>query len=202
MTKLNESIKESFECETKAFILFIALYLIGIIAGTFCVRFFSDVTLTEFGNLYKDYVTAGGNVFLNLMHVFIKEAVFLAVIFVLGYTVIGAPIVLLAPIYKGCSLGMVSGISVVLYGFKGMMLTACCFVIQSLIYLFADILVAYSSVRLSFALANVFKKGARYVPASKYTKPHFIKLLVCLIIILGGAIWETMISRLLLNIIL
>lgn len=202
MVKLNDSIKASFECENKAFILFVALYLIGIIAGTFCVKFFSANTITEFGNLYRDYITSGSNVFFNLAHVFIKEAVFLGVIFLLGYTVIGAPIVLLAPIYKGCSLGLVSGISVVLYGFKGMMLTACCFVIQSIVYLFADILVAYSSVRLSFALANVFKKGARYVPASNYTKPHFIKLLVCLVIILGGAIWETMISRLLLNIIL
>lgn len=168
MLKIKKTVNFIFECEFRVVVVLLLFFLLGMVFGTF---YSCNISSIE-ADTAKSIVS---NDFISLCF---KNLLLLTAVFLLGYTVIGAPLICFVLIYSGVSCGLFLGIFTSVYGFRGSVVAASCFYIFYLLNLMSLVFVAFSSLRLSFALYNVFKNNTRYVSPNIYSKPHMLKFCV------------------------
>ena len=164
MLKIKKAVNFIFECEFKAIVVLSMFFLFGMIFGAI-----HSCKMDLPSDVVKSIISD------NLMTLCLKNLLILTFAFLLGYTVIGAPLICFIIVYSGISCGLFLGIFSINFGFRGSFVAALCFYLFYFINLISLVFVSFSSIRLSLALYNVFKNNTRYVSPGIYSKPHMIK---------------------------
>lgn len=165
---LKKTIGFIFECEFKVIYILSAFYLLGIICGSFySIKIGGDSQVLVSSILADSFLT-----------LLLKNLLIIVLLFLLGYTVIGAPLICFLLMYSGVGCGLFCGIFVLRHGFVGCVLAALGFFLFYFINFISQVLVSFSSLRLSFALYNVFKNNTRYVSPDVYSRPHIFKFTI------------------------
>ncbi len=154
-----------FECELRVMLLLSVFFFIGMAFGAYH-------SCGEAAGELSD-VMAG-----EIIPLYLKNLLMLFVTFVLGYTVIGAPLICGAVIYGGVCCGLFCGLAVNLAGLAKGTLVIALFYVFYFVNVLCLLLMSFSSLRLSLALYNVFKNNTRYVSPEVYSKPHLLKFVV------------------------
>lgn len=184
MLKIKKAVNFIFECEFRAVAVLSLFFLLGMVFGAFY-----SCKMDLSADMAKNIITD------NLLSLFLKNLLLLTAVFLLGYTVIGAPGICFILIYSGVSCGMFLGIFTGFYGFRGSIVAALCFYLFYFINLISLVYVSFSSLRLSLALYNVFKNNTRYVSPNVYSKPHMLKFLVFAVLTLLSCTYYVYIGR-------
>ena len=184
MLKFKKAVNFIFECEFKVAAALSLFFILGMVFGAFysCKM---DLSADMAGNLITD----------DVLSLILKNLLLLTVVFLMGYTVIGAPLICFIIVYSGVSCGMFLGIFTGFYGFRGCVAAAICFYLFYLINLMSLVFVCFSSLRLSLALYNVFKNNTRYVSPGIYSKPHIVKFSVFAALTLFSCLYYVYIAR-------
>ena len=114
-----KAIKEIFE--NSRLIVLVLLFAGGIVAGSLVVK--KDVGLiAETEELLMDYAMkkAGQGVFQNFKCSFLTNIVFISVTVFSAFSLIGYPLILIVPFFKGLGMGLVSGYLYSAYKFMGL----------------------------------------------------------------------------------
>lgn len=165
--KYKNIFKLIFEYEQKVFVILFAVFFIGFLFGSFFVFFDGNAVDTSvlFEYTYTQLFT----------DVLVKNLILMIVMFVLGYTAIGSPVLFFCILYSGIYLGVLISSFTYTYGFKGCIASSLMFFPYYLLLVCSLFFITFSSLRLSVSLFNVFKSGTRYISPKKYCKPHILK---------------------------
>ena len=184
MLNIKKVISFIFECEFRVVAVLSLFFLLGIFFGSFY-----SCRLEMSSELVNSMISD------NLLSVFIKNLLLLSAVFLLGYTVLGTPLIFFIIIYSGVSCGLFLGTFCAFYGFRGALVASLCFYLFYFINFVSIIYVYFSSLRLSIALYNVFKNNTRYVSPSIYSKPHILKFSIFAVFLLVSSLYYVYIAR-------
>ena len=168
MLKIRQAVNFLFECEFKVIALLSAFIVFGLALGSFY----------GFGLSLGQGTDLGAFLSTGYFELLVKTLVVLLSSFLLGYTVVGAPLILFVLLYWGTCCGLFMSAVASNLGFKGCLLFGILFSVFFLVSFFSLILISFSSLRLSLALFGVFKNDTRYVSPKVYSNPHIIRFLV------------------------
>ncbi len=168
--KDKKNLKFIFEYEKKVLAILFIIFTMGFCFG--CYNLFNrpDVYLESFSH--------------NLNIVFLKNIVLITISFLLGYTVIGFPFLCFSVIYCGIFTGISLGYFTYFYGYTGCLFYSVIFYLYYLIFIFSYFFIVFSSFRLSASLYSVFKEGTRYISPKTYSRPHIIRFVFYISILL------------------
>lgn len=167
MLKFKRAVNFLFDCEFKVIVFLSVFIILGLVLGSYYGASFN----TEQGDNGSFLFSAG------YLNIFFKTVSLLFVSFLLGYTVIGTPLIFLVLLYWGACCGVVNTAAIKHLGFGD----GLAFVLLGSVYFVLTfvslLLISFSSVRLSLALFGVFRSDTRYVSPKVYSNPHIIKFL-------------------------
>lgn len=193
MSQLMSKIKKTFIYELPLIRLYAFLYLIGLFVGVAAAVLlrgdFSDQAYYLFSP-----ENAG-----DFLSVFLQQLVFFLLLFFLGLTVIGISLIPLYPLYKGFSLGLLVALSVILSGVRGFVFGALAFFAQNLYYTFLGYFICYSSTRLSVSLFSLLRGRGKHGVSYREFREHIFYFIILIPFILLGALWESKVVPLILN---
>ncbi len=136
------------------FIIITILFCIGIVIGVFLINSSNDIQKNEINNHIDNLLTNTKNSNeidrVNLLMLSIKNNILLIlIIWFLGCTVIGGPIIYLVILYKGFSVGYTISALVAVLGIKiGALVALASLLFQNIIYLPALFIIAESGIEL------------------------------------------------------
>lgn len=164
--KLVKWTKFFFECETKLLVILLSLFVTGYVWGAFStnisdVQAIPDLQFVLFNS--------------DLISLFIRYALSLVVVFLLGYCAVGLPFICFIMIYNGLCFGIFSEALLINYGFRNNVIVIVFLFFSVITYFISLSCVSFSSIRLSLTLFSVFRSETRYVSPSYYSTPHIIK---------------------------
>lgn len=189
--KQNDLVKTVFFYEQKAFILLFCLFFIGQTFGSF--YFFSSAESFEIKNILTDQTVA---------HMFLGDFLFLFLLFITGYTIIGFPVICLAVLYRGLCFGIQVCALTYTYGVKGCFLTAILLVLYYIAVIFSNMFVSFSSLKMSIMIYNIYKSETRLLSPKAYSKPHIIRFIIFSVVLFLAALYYKFIATPILTLIL
>ena len=160
-----------FEYERKVYFLLFTLFLIGF--GFGCYHGLGN-------NTYVDSIFNSDTAWIS---VFLKDSICLFITFILGYTVIGFPLLCSNVVFYGIYCGIFLSKFSAVYGIKGALCSGVVLLPYYFVVITTLLLLTFSSLRMSVALFNVFKNGTRFISPKVYSLPHIVKFIVFLILI-------------------
>lgn len=136
-------------------IVLTTLFISGLVVGALCVRTAGGEVLGKMAQLFQNYtqVRAQQSMFQNFSNSFIAGAIGILLLYLLGLTAWGTPLILCIPAFEGMGIGMTSGTLYADYGWPGFGYSALIIVPGALISTIAILLSARESIRYS---ANIF----------------------------------------------
>jgi len=154
-----------FDYERKVYILLFVLFSIGFGFGIY---------YSLCGEVNGDAVNnfCSNDTWLNLLF---KESLCLFITFILGFTVIGFPLLCLNVVFYGIYCGIYLSEYSLASGLNGALTSSVVLFPYFFITVTALILMTFSSLRMSVALFNVFKNGTRFISPKVYSLPHILK---------------------------
>jgi len=192
MSQLWVKIKNTFIYELPVIRLYALLYFIGITVGAFIAALLRNEFSFEAQLLFSPENAA------SFFSAFSQQFLFFLVLFFLGVTVIGMPLVPFYPLYKGFSLGLLVALSVIFSGVRGFIFGALAFFAQNFYYTVLGYFLCYSSTRLSISLFTLLQgKAGRSVPYREF-KVHIVCFLILLPFLAMGALWVSRVVPILL----
>lgn len=203
MKKILDKLKNNICTNKKMLIFFTTLTIIGIIAGSF----FSIIIKSDDKTLVNSYL----NTFfesidtskINYLDTFINSGlsniVFVLIIWLLGFSIIGMPLTLFMYFSKSFSLGFSIASLIINYKFKGILYSVI-YVIPSVLFLIAYTILMIYSLTLSLKLlSSIIKKKS--IEFKYIVNKYLLVLLITSIIIVIGILIETFIMPMLIKII-
>lgn len=188
-----DKLKKYLYINKKVFVFLISLSIIGVVFGSLLPIFLSEGDK----NVIGDYITSFVGDIKNtnsFMNVFINSIVsnfgFTILVWLLGVSIIGVPIVLVMFFSKCFVLGFSISSIIINYGFKGCLFGFLyafpLFVLYIFIYAFLTNYSLIFSFRFIFYITNKFDFNLK----SAFNK-YFMKLCICLCFVLVCCLYET-----------
>lgn len=164
MKRKLDKLKRRIKLDKNLFIFLIVLTIVGIIVGSLFVTLLSkdDQGLTTtYLNSFLDKIANNQLDFgVSLKNTLISNTLFVIIIWLLGISVIGLPIMIIMYFYKAFTLGFSVGSIIFNYHFKGIVFAIIYAFGQALLLLFLMVLLIYA-MSFSFKIINcIFRKKA------------------------------------------
>ena len=153
MKKLINSVYEVID-DSKIIFLWVLLFLlIGIVLGSCTVYYMSDFNKVEIGTYFSEFLSFLGTNKISYLQVLLRSifniAPIVLMIVLLGFTLIGCPVILFIDFVKGYILGFTFALLASILGGKGIILLALGIVIQQIIFIPCIIILSTVAVKNS-----------------------------------------------------
>ena len=189
MKKILDKLKMNIAVNKKLTIFFIALIIIGIVAGSL----FSIIIKSDDKTLIGEYLntffinieTNNINYYNTFINSIISNVIFILFIWLLGFSIIGLPITIFMFFSKAFSIGFSISCLIINYKIKGLIYSSIYIIPSQILFLSAYTILMIYSVTLSLKLlSSIIKKKSidfKYI-INKYL---FILLIVFIIATIG-----------------
>lgn len=173
-------------------ILLSMLFLIGIFYGTLILRvniFNNDIIIT---NLMEEYITKHQEqtVLACFYSSITSTCLFIIISYLLGYSAVFQPIILMLPLIRGIGLGYLMSLIYSTYLVRGVIFCAVIIIPSAIVSFFCILFACREAIKLSnlffFSFARKNSKPVELSTIRLYT----LKLVILLLISVGGAILE------------
>ena len=153
MKNLINSVYEVID-DSKIIFLWVLLFLlIGIVLGSCTVYYMSDFNKVEIGTYFSEFLSFLGTNKISYLQVLLRSifniAPIVLIIVLLGFTLIGCPVILFIDLVKGYILGFTFALLASILGGKGIILLALGIVIQQIIFIPCIIILSTVAVKNS-----------------------------------------------------
>lgn len=153
MKKLINSVYEVID-DSKIIFLWVLLFLlIGIVLGSCTVYYMSDFNKVEIGTYFSEFLSFLGTNKISYLQVLLRSifniAPIVLIIVLLGFTLIGCPVILFIDLVKGYILGFTFALLASILVGKGIILLALGIVIQQIIFIPCIIILSTVAVKNS-----------------------------------------------------
>lgn len=171
--------------KNKLTIVMAALFFVGMAYGSIVAGFGDESLLHSLAFMTKGYMA--GRVEQSLVETFLfsflSSGGFILGFFLLGFSAVALPVIVILPLFKGLGLGVSIGYLYITYGIKGVAFCAAIILPAALFSTFAIILAARESFKLSLLFL------ATFIPKLQGTiTPRVIKLYCAKFLVLFGII--------------
>lgn len=180
--------------KTKVFYLFVFLFIIGVCLGTGSGNIDTLKSLADGYSAAQNFEAAADNFFKSLS----ADAMLLGVVFLLGFSSVSAPVLVLVPFFKGLGVGAAASALYlcdpsavwIFKSFLGFSITASvsCFVL---------IVAAQSALKLSVGFFSHLRGRCEDFDLVREGKKYGLKFLLFAVIIVINAVLDTLLSILL-----
>lgn len=189
---LMESLKEN----KITFLWVLLFFLVGIVLGSYTVYYMSDfnrVEITTYFNNFLEFLGGNSVSYTSILIDSIKSIIPMTfIIILLGYTSIGAPIILMMNLSKGYIIGFTFSLIVSMLGKKGIMLVLSGLMFQNLIFIPIIMLISVLAIRHSVTKLKMGVSRDRVKLDVSRAYLNFQGLLS--LVIISGILIETYIS--------
>lgn len=193
MSRVLTKIKRSYVHELPIIKLYLVLYLIGVFIGAAAAILLRNDFSAQAQLLFSPENSS------DFFVAWLQQILFFLLLFFMGLTVVGIPLLPLYPLYKGFSVGLLIALAVILSGVRGLFFGTLAFFAQNALYTVLGYFVCYSSARLSVALFELLKGRGKHGASYREFLHHIYCFLIIVPLLSLGALWECKIVPLVLN---
>ncbi len=177
-------IKRTYEHQLPIIRIYAVLYLIGMFTGVLGAVLLRNQFSSQAQLLFSPENSC------SFLFAFLQQLFFFSLIFFLGLTVIGIPLVPLFPLYKGFSIGLLVALAIILTGVRGLFLGTLAFFAPNALYTMLGYFICYSSARLSVALFEQLKGRGKHGASYREFIQHLYCFFIIIPLLLPIAWWE------------
>lgn len=163
MKKQMDKLKNKTISNKKIIVFLVGLFLIGLIAGSIFITIISKSDQALVKEYIKEFVNKADKNKLNyleaLKNASLSNGLFIVIVWLLGFSIIGIPIVIFMYFSKAFILGFSLSSFILQYKFKGLLLALIYFFPHHVVNILAYTLIMIYSLKISFILVNsIIKK--------------------------------------------
>lgn len=163
MKKQMDKLKNKTTSNKKIIVFLVGLFLIGLIAGSIFITIISKSDQALVKEYIKEFVNKADKNKLNyleaLKNASLSNGLFIVMVWLLGFSIIGIPIVIFMYFSKAFILGFSLSSFILQYKFKGLLLALIYFFPHHVVNILAYTLIMIYSLKISFILVNsIIKK--------------------------------------------
>lgn len=163
MKKQMDKLKNKTTSNKKIIVFLVGLFLIGLIAGSIFITIISKSDQALVKEYIKEFVNKADKNKLNyleaLKNASLSNGLFIVMVWLLGFSIIGIPIVIFMYFSKAFILGFSLSSFILQYKFKGLLLALIYFFPHHIVNILAYTLIMIYSLKISFILINsIIKK--------------------------------------------
>lgn len=163
MKKQMDKLKNKTTSNKKIIVFLVGLFLIGLIAGSIFITIISKSDQALVKEYIKEFVNKADKNKLNyleaLKNASLSNGLFIVMVWLLGFSIIGIPIVIFMYFSKAFILGFSLSSFILQYKFKGLLLALIYFFPHHVVNILAYTLILIYSLKISFILVNsIIKK--------------------------------------------
>ena len=163
MKKQMDKLKNKTTSNKKIIVFLVGLFLIGLIAGSIFITIISKSDQALVKEYIKKFVNKADKNKLNyleaLKNASLSNGLFIVIVWLLGFSIIGIPIVIFMYFSKAFILGFSLSSFILQYKFKGLLLALIYFFPHHVVNILAYTLIMIYSLKISFILINsIIKK--------------------------------------------
>ena len=158
-----DKLKNKTTSNKKIIVFLVGLFLIGLIAGSIFITIISKSDQALVKEYIKEFVNKADKNKLNyleaLKNASLSNGLFIVIVWLLGFSIIGIPIVIFMYFSKAFILGFSLSSFILQYKFKGLLLALIYFFPHHVVNILAYTLILIYSLKISFILVNsIIKK--------------------------------------------
>lgn len=204
MKKIINYLKEELKKENNLIILILAIFIIGLVVGSLFVNFITKDDKTLLINQVETYFSSvksldkkvfGINAFTPNL---INNELQIFLIFALGLSILGIPVVILIMFFKGFMLGVTLSTFILKYQLLGVLSSLLyifpCFIIYIIIYTLISFFAVSTS--LKFLKAIIKKDNLSF---KKFLGKYLLCFLICLVLIIINTLLDAFLTPILLK---
>ena len=184
MSRLMSKIKKNYLNELPLIKLYALLYIIGVFIGVIGAVLLQELFKTQTKQIFLSGMNS------SLWSLFIYQLLSFLVLYSLGLTVIGVPLLPFYPLYKGFSIGILLSMAIIISGVQGLAFGTLAFFSQNILYSVLGYFICYSSARLSLSLMDLLKGRGKHGAAYREFLFHTYRFLICIPLILLISFWQ------------
>ena len=184
MNRLMSKIKKNYIHELPLIRLYAVLYLIGVFIGALGAALSQELFKAQTKWIF---LSGNGESFLSI---FIFQFFGFLILYFLGLTVVGVPLLPLYPLYKGFSIGLLLSMSIIFYGVRGFAFGTLAFFSQNVFYTVLGYFICYSSARLSLSLLDLLKGRGKHGAAYREFIFHSYRFMISIPFVLLASLWQ------------
>lgn len=163
MKKQMDKLKNKTTSNKKIIVFLVGLFLIGLIAGSIFITIISKSDQALVKEYIKEFVNKADKNKLNyleaLKNASLSNGLFIVIVWLLGFSIIGIPIVIFMYFSKAFILGFSLSSFILQYKFKGLLLALIYFFPHHVVNILAYTLIMIYSLKISFIFINsIIKK--------------------------------------------
>lgn len=162
MKKQMDKLKKKTTSNKKIIVFLVGLFLIGLIAGSIFITIISKSDQALVKEYIKEFVNKADKNKLNyleaLKNASLSNGLFIVIVWLLGFSIIGIPIVIFMYFSKAFILGFSLSSFILQYKFKGLLLALIYFFPHHVVNILAYTLIMIYSLKISFILTNSIVK--------------------------------------------
>ncbi len=190
---VNGAIKEN----KGIFLCILLFFLIGLVLGSYTVFYMSEVDKKELSSYYTNFIGVLKNNPINYAGIIwdsIKNnLIFIVIIILLGFTIIGTPFILIMDLIKGYIIGFTFSMLVAIMGNKGILMAFIALVPQNIVFIIC--VFVSSIIALKYSIIRLKTKVSQKADiSSKFSKEYINSYIFIIIMLVFGILIETYIS--------
>ena len=185
MNRIIAVIKRNYVQEKPIIRLYFILYLIGVFVGTGAAVLLRNDFSSQAQLLFSPENSS------EFIFAWLQQLLCFLLLFILGLTVVGIPLLPLYPLYKGFSMGLLIALAAIFSGVRGFFFGTLAFFAQNALYTVLGYFACYSSARLSITLFELMKGRGKHGTSHKAFIRHIYCFLVLSPLLCIGALWES-----------
>ena len=193
---------KKFQClllsNWQLYLLMILLFL-GIALGCMEVKHSSETFDNLLQYIIKDFFTRRAQVpfYKSFLYSFLSSFFIILILFFIGLSPVGFPVILLVPFFRGFGLGIVSGYLYQQYQLKGIAYSLLTIYPYSILSVTALVLCSLESWKMSARLITVFHHSKfNSLDFSRESKIYLVRFIFYLGIILISSIFDVVLTKL------
>lgn len=195
--KLGSGLSRHFQESMWLYVVSLLCLFTGIVLGVYTVKYMGEMERQDLISYFLGFKNNIGSIEVNNTAILIKSIKsnlpMLIIIWLVGITVIGIPIVLIIDIIKGFSFGFT--LTFVLYsmGYKGIWFIFLSIIPQNIIYIPCIIVASVLSMRLSMMkLKDRVNKQVNY--SKNYILDYSVTFIILILVIILGCLYQAYIT--------
>lgn len=196
MKKLLDKFKKYFIVNKKLFLFLSILFIIGIIAGSVFSLTINETDSSLVTNYLKNYLNSISNNEINLLDscisTILSDVILISAIWLLGFSVIGIPIIFILFFYKSFVFGFTIGSILINYKVKGILLSIIYMIPHHIIKILLLMILVIYAYSISIKILNAILKK-KEISFSKITTTYLILLGIILSISLFLSLYSSFI---------
>jgi stage II sporulation protein M len=182
----------------------VLLLILGIMAGNYQVAYLETGVKSNLLEMIDNYLRGQqsevSSSFLILKGVFINQLKTVLLIWFLGLTVIGLPLILALVFVRGLSLGFTVGFLINEKAGAGIIMTILSIVPQNLVYI--PLIIIWSVMAMNFSIYLLRGRHTAQISLGRSLAIYTSLLIICALMVLAGAVIETYLAPWLLRLML